>query len=569
MTIIFLKICICYFARFSGFIAFNKNILNPKHLFNVVAASCPGVCVAERISCFCEAILDVDNLCKSELRCCVAKKLFEDNDEVSEDQLIIPKNDKRCKDGEDETEEEEIQEKKDNDVEEDEEEEEEVMDTSESKKDVKVKSEDDDKDRSDLPQNCRARGGTCVTGFFSLLCDEIDRSAVCPGSGRCCITRSPPRPRPSKPSNNDDEEEDESTERPRPPTTRKPPPRKREPMDCPGICLPNTMRSLCSPPSVIVPDRYPTKCEKGTYCCDHKEPGPGRATPPPRIPPPRPPPVQRPSKPGPDMSSLINTFGPLLLTGITGDQKTANSLMPILSMVAGSGLFDRTSNPAPPPPPRRQDTFAPPPPPRPTTTPAPTPPPTTEAPDPRDECPGTCIAPYLSFTCFGNAEITELFKCKKKGTTCCSPKSKVKALLEERQRLDFAKHNLNPRIPGGPKFNPQKPVKPDFPARRNDSGFGLEFVSNNFPFPTSNPSPQVPAPPAIYEERPPHSLVTNKYVCGVKGNYRSGRVVGGSDAAPGEYCWQVALINSLNQYLCGGALIGTQWVLTAAHCVTK
>ncbi len=50
---------------------------------------------------------------------------------------------------------------------------------------------------------------------------------------------------------------------------------------------------------------------------------------------------------------------------------------------------------------------------------------------------------------------------------------------------------------------------------------------------------------------------------------RSGRVVGGEDATPGEWCWQVALINSLNQYLCGGALIGTQWVLTAAHCVTK
>ena len=63
--------------------------------------------------------------------------------------------------------------------------------------------------------------------------------------------------------------------------------------------------------------------------------------------------------------------------------------------------------------------------------------------------------------------------------------------------------------------------------------------------------------------------VTNKYVCGVKGTYRSGRVVGGEDGTPGEWCWQVALINSLNQYLCGGALIGTQWVLTAAHCVTK
>lgn len=58
-------------------------------------------------------------------------------------------------------------------------------------------------------------------------------------------------------------------------------------------------------------------------------------------------------------------------------------------------------------------------------------------------------------------------------------------------------------------------------------------------------------------------------MCGVKGTYRSGRVVGGEDATPAEWCWQVALINSLNQYLCGGALIGTQWVLTAAHCVTN
>lgn len=50
---------------------------------------------------------------------------------------------------------------------------------------------------------------------------------------------------------------------------------------------------------------------------------------------------------------------------------------------------------------------------------------------------------------------------------------------------------------------------------------------------------------------------------------RRARVVGGEDGENGEWCWQVALINSLNQYLCGAALIGTQWVLTAAHCVTK
>ena len=59
--------------------------------------------------------------------------------------------------------------------------------------------------------------------------------------------------------------------------------------------------------------------------------------------------------------------------------------------------------------------------------------------------------------------------------------------------------------------------------------------------------------------------------CGIKGIDRpeTPRIVGGRDALPGEWCWQVALISSDNQYLCGGTLIGTQWVLTAAHCVTS
>lgn len=72
---------------------------------------------------------------------------------------------------------------------------------------------------------------------------------------------------------------------------------------------------------------------------------------------------------------------------------------------------------------------------------------------------------------------------------------------------------------------------------------------------TKNPS--TPGTHLVYSQN--YTAVSN----------RKGRVVGGEDGENGEWCWQVALINSLNQYLCGAALIGTQWVLTAAHCVTK
>lgn len=58
-----------------------------------------------------------------------------------------------------------------------------------------------------------------------------------------------------------------------------------------------------------------------------------------------------------------------------------------------------------------------------TTTPTPTE--AAEKPDPRSECPGTCIVGLLSFTCFRNAEMTDLFKCKKSGTQCCAPKTKI------------------------------------------------------------------------------------------------------------------------------------------------
>ncbi len=51
-----------------------------------------------------------------------------------------------------------------------------------------------------------------------------------------------------------------------------------------------------------------------------------------------------------------------------------------------------------------------------------------------------------------------------------------------------------------------------------------------------------------------------------------GKIVGGVPAAKGAYPFQVAIFTTANGrdgIMCGGSLIAMQWVLTAAHCMTK
>ncbi|XP_076366537.1 uncharacterized protein LOC143255172 [Tachypleus tridentatus] len=128
-------------------------------------------------------------------------------------------------------------------------------------------------------------------------------------------------------------------------------------------------------------------------------------------------------------------------------------------------------------------------------------------------CPGPCLSRFLKFACFGNNAIYSGFRCLKEGHVCCAP-------LAEINRYEQALQSSNGSLTLG--------------------NFSVADQDNQ-----------------------PH-------VCGIKGEgEREGRVVGGFDSEAGEWCWQVALINAQNQYLCGGALIGPQWVLTAAHCITN
>ncbi|XP_068103317.1 transmembrane protease serine 9-like [Hyperolius riggenbachi] len=45
----------------------------------------------------------------------------------------------------------------------------------------------------------------------------------------------------------------------------------------------------------------------------------------------------------------------------------------------------------------------------------------------------------------------------------------------------------------------------------------------------------------------------------------SSRIVGGTNAADGQWPWQIALYYS-GSFLCGGSLIAPQWIMSAAHC---
>lgn len=145
---------------------------------------------------------------------------------------------------------------------------------------------------------------------------------------------------------------------------------------------------------------------------------------------------------------------------------------------------------------------------------------TTQAPDYREECPGSCIVSLLSFTCFsksifnvilifliclnlkaiychllqlGNAEMTDLFKCKKSGTTCCAPKSRI----HEVQGMLLHRNDSFPMF-----VNPQQQQQiPQYLANNN-------YATNYQPIP---PNSYAPLLPNSYQPVPPQVALPNNY----------------------------------------------------------
>ncbi|XP_055928324.1 uncharacterized protein LOC129959498 isoform X1 [Argiope bruennichi] len=126
----------------------------------------------------------------------------------------------------------------------------------------------------------------------------------------------------------------------------------------------------------------------------------------------------------------------------------------------------------------------------------------------RPQCPGSCMSYFLRFTCFRGYAIYDGFTCPGK-LVCCA---RLRDIEEHEEHLK----SLSP-----------------------------------------------------YFSEPSSSRAKTFHRCGIKGRRDAPRIIGGKESLPGEWCWQVAIINVQNQYICGGVLIDNSWVLTAAHCVSE
>uniref|UniRef100_T1J009 Peptidase S1 domain-containing protein n=1 Tax=Strigamia maritima TaxID=126957 RepID=T1J009_STRMM len=53
----------------------------------------------------------------------------------------------------------------------------------------------------------------------------------------------------------------------------------------------------------------------------------------------------------------------------------------------------------------------------------------------------------------------------------------------------------------------------------------------------------------------------------MESNQPEARIIEGVETSPNEFPWQVALVNASRTFFCGGSLLTSKYILTAAHCL--
>lgn len=158
------------------FHSFTETLLFP-------AKTCTGICMAERIADYCDAVLAIDTLCKSGYKCCVSRDAF--GDAPPPELLIIDRANSSRFD------------------------EKTALNISYKGPSSSTTLRPNTVTSTSIsvgtmgtiattgkPQTTTTRPkitvktpckGECVSGFFALLCDKVDGEAECPDDGSCCV----------------------------------------------------------------------------------------------------------------------------------------------------------------------------------------------------------------------------------------------------------------------------------------------------------------------------------------------------------------------------------------------
>ncbi|TMW44903.1 hypothetical protein DOY81_010020, partial [Sarcophaga bullata] len=209
-----------------------------------------------------------------------------------------------------------------------------------------------------------------MNGILAIFCDDIDSDAFCPNEGSCCITgqqqsaTSPVKNSPTKaPSKN----------QPKPAQK----PAQKQPASAPATSSTTSQTGGNDLFSQIL-----------SFAENTLSGGNGPATPPATQAPPK-----IPRCPGFCLLNIMAAFC----------ERPSVLISTPTTCAKGSVCCDNSRAGSPRPPPQNRQP--------PSSLPPPTQPPyviaNTPAPDPREECPGSCIVSLLSFTCFKNAEMTD------------------------------------------------------------------------------------------------------------------------------------------------------------------